>query len=49
MKKENKNYELITNLINSLENDYSQWGDLSEWTREDTIKTLKKIRRTIEK
>jgi hypothetical protein len=37
----------LVKLINSLENDYSKWGDISEWVRKDTIRSLKKIKRKL--
>jgi hypothetical protein len=37
----------IDYLINSIKNDWSKFGDLSEWVREDLIKRLKRIKRMI--
>lgn len=37
----------LNDLIGSLNNDYSKFGELSEYVREDTIKQLKKIKRLI--
>jgi len=35
----------LNELIDSLKNDYSKWGDISEWVRSDTIKSLESIKR----
>jgi hypothetical protein len=37
----------IDKIINSLKNDWSKWGDISESVREDTIKQLRKIKRRV--
>jgi hypothetical protein len=35
----------IDELQESIKNDWSKWGDISDWTREWAIKKLKKIKR----
>lgn len=39
--------ERIQKLIDSVEHDYSKYGDLSEWTRKETLKELRGIKRMI--
>ena len=40
-------FKEIDELIESLKNDWSKWGDISDWTRKDAINKLRKIKRMI--
>lgn len=37
----------IDELINSIKNDWSKWGDVSDWTRREAISRLKKVKRML--
>ena len=44
-----KAIKLISEQINEIKNDYSKYGDLSEWVRTDLINTLLKIKQIIKR
>ena len=39
----------LNELINSIKNDWSKWGDISEYVRTHTLNKLKRIRREVKR
>jgi len=39
--------DLVTEIIESVENDWGKFGDLSDWTRKELVNKLRKVRRML--